>query len=67
MVEPKAERVREELAKIVASPQFNRGEKLCRFLRYVVEETLDGRPENLKEYNIGVVVSLAWLGSTRSS
>lgn len=56
MAEPNAESVREELAKIVASPPFNRGEKLCRFLRYVVEETLAERPENLKEYNIGVVV-----------
>ena len=56
MAEPTEELVREELAKIVASTPFHRGEKLCRFLRYVVEETLAGRPESLKEYNIGVVV-----------
>jgi serine/threonine-protein kinase len=29
---------------------------MCRFLRYIVEETLSGRGETLKEYGIGVAV-----------
>ena len=54
--EPSEEQVREELAKILASPQFIRAEKLSRFLRHVVEETLAGRADSLKEYNIGIAV-----------
>ena len=56
VAEPTAELVREELAKVIVSPPFARGEKLCRFLRFVVEETLAGRVDTLKEYNIGVTV-----------
>lgn len=54
--DPSEKLVREEVAKMVASQPFARGEKLCRFLRYIVEETLAGRTDNLKEYNIGVTV-----------
>lgn len=56
VAEPTPELIREELAKILISPPFARGEKLCRFLRFVVEETLAGRAETLKEYNVGVTV-----------
>lgn len=56
VAEPTAELIREELAKVLVSQPFARGEKLCRFLRFVVEETLAGRTDTLKEYNIGVKV-----------
>ena len=48
--------VREELERILASRDFQ-SSRLCQnFLRYVVENTLAGHPENLKERNIGVEV-----------
>ena len=39
-VDPAA--VREELERILASPQFRNSKRHSCFLRYVVEETLDG-------------------------
>lgn len=45
--------VREEMAKVLASPMFIRGERLSRFLRYIVEETLAGREDALKELVLG--------------
>ena len=48
--------VREELERILASPEFHVS-KLCQsFLRYVVENTLAGQSANLKERTIGVEV-----------
>src|SRR5580698_8227447 len=46
--------VREELAAIVASSSFRTSPKSCEFLRYVVEVTLDGRIDALKERSIGM-------------
>ena len=45
-----------QLAKIIASPVFARGEQACALLRYVVEEVLAGRTDGLKENLIGVHV-----------
>lgn len=50
------EAVRAAVARIVASPLFAESERLARFLRYVVEETLARRSDHIKEYNIGVEV-----------
>src|SRR5438445_5622085 len=46
----------EELSRVLASREFSRSPQLSHFLRFVVEETLDGRGECLKEYVIGVRV-----------
>ncbi len=46
----------EELERIVSSPPLESSPSLCRFLRYVVEETLAGRGGTLKEYSLGVSV-----------
>ena len=51
-----AELVTEELERILKSPPLDNSPSLCRFLRYVVEETLAGRSGSLKEYSLGVVV-----------
>jgi TolB-like protein/tetratricopeptide (TPR) repeat protein len=51
-----AEDVQGELATILASPPFTRGERMSRFLRFVVEQTLQGRGKDLKEYVIGTEV-----------
>jgi TolB-like protein/predicted negative regulator of RcsB-dependent stress response len=48
--------VREHLSRLLAGPAFAQVDRLKRFLRYVVEETVAGRAENLKEYSIGVEV-----------
>jgi len=45
-----------QLDRIVTSPPLASSPSLCRFLRYVVEETLAGRNGSLKEYSLGVVV-----------
>ena len=51
-----ADPVRQELERIVASPGFARNERLCAFLRFVVEERLQGRESGLKEAVIGAEV-----------
>ena len=44
------------LARILESHTFKQVDRLKRFLRFVVTETLDGRGDQLKEYVIGVQV-----------
>lgn len=53
---PPASRVREHLEKILASRGFVQTERIGNFLRYVVEESLAGRAERLKEYSIAIEV-----------
>jgi TolB-like protein/Tfp pilus assembly protein PilF len=48
--------VRRQVQRILASPGFSRSERLGSFLRFVVEETLQGHPEQLKETVIGTAV-----------
>jgi hypothetical protein len=50
------ELVTEQLNRIVTGPPLAASPSLCRFLRFVVEETLGGRQGSLKEYSLGVVV-----------
>src|SRR5437870_9465281 len=51
-----AKRVREELDKILSSPGFARNDRLSRFLRFIVEEELQGKGIGLKESLLGVEV-----------
>ncbi|WP_306753141.1 hypothetical protein [Paracoccus actinidiae] len=44
--------IRGELARILASPDFDASERNRRFLSYVVEETLAGRADRIKAYSI---------------
>jgi len=55
-VPPTPEEVRTELESILASPAFAGSIRLSRFLRFVVERTLAGDGERLKEYVLGVEV-----------
>ncbi len=50
------EKVREQLKKILASKAFQHVDRLQRFLSYIVDETIAGRGDNLKEFPIGVDV-----------
>ena len=51
-----AEAIREQLARILASPFFDVSERLKDFLTFVVEETLAGRQKSLKAYTIATMV-----------
>jgi tetratricopeptide (TPR) repeat protein len=55
-VELERESVRRELERVLQSAGFARNERLCRFLRFVVERNLEGCPEDLKESLIGIHV-----------
>lgn len=50
------EAVWEQLRRILSSNDFNASERNRRFLKYVVEETLDGRADRIKAYNIATSV-----------
>lgn len=50
------EQVRSALEKILASPIFIRSRRLGRFLRFTIEQALQGRQATLKEYLVGVEV-----------
>ena len=53
---PCPEEIRAQVDKILASRLFARSERLCRFLRFCVEQTLDEKGDRLKEQLVGVVV-----------
>jgi TolB-like protein len=53
---PEADAVRAQLARILVSPGFANADRLSRFLRFVVERTLDGEGDQLKEYRLGTEV-----------
>ncbi|HET6956397.1 MAG TPA: tetratricopeptide repeat protein [Vicinamibacterales bacterium] len=48
--------VLEHLERILASPTFQQGDRLKRFLKFIVVEAVAGRRHELKEYVIGVEV-----------
>lgn len=50
------ESIRAALEKILASPGFANAERISRFLRYTVEETLAGQTDKLKESLLGIDV-----------
>jgi len=50
------ESIRAALAKILASSGFVNAERLSRFLRYTVDETLNGQTDKLKESLLGIEV-----------
>src|SRR5260370_39359011 len=53
---PTIDAVREHLDRILASPTFQQGDRLKRFLKFIVLEAVAGRRHELKEYVIGVEV-----------
>jgi TolB-like protein len=54
--QPLPETVREQLERILASPEFVATDRLRSFLRFVVEEKLAGRADRLKGYAIALEV-----------
>ena len=53
-VDPNA--VRTQLDRILASPDFSGAARISAFLRFVVEEALEGRADRLKGYAVGLEV-----------
>ncbi len=51
-----AEKAASQLNRILASKPFRQADRLKRFLRFIVEETIAGRGERLKEFVVGVEV-----------
>jgi adenylate cyclase len=47
---PSAEAVKQELERVLASPDFVASDRLKRFLRFVVEEAVAGRADRLQAY-----------------
>ena len=54
MTDISPDRVMAHLKMILASTQFSTGQRVSQFLRYVVEQALNGQPENIKQYTIAV-------------
>jgi len=54
--ENQPELVNSQVARILKNPALASSPSLCRFLRYIVEETLAGRSSTIKEYSLGVHV-----------
>lgn len=50
---PSAQSIRSQLQNIVASDEFVKSERLCRFLRYTVEHALSGKAHQLNQYAVG--------------
>jgi hypothetical protein len=55
-IRPRREDIREQLGRLLASPLFNHSKHYPSLLRYVVNETLEGRASHLKERALGVEV-----------
>ena len=53
---PEAAEVARQLEKILQHPLFQSSGRLAAFLRFIVETTLSGRSDHLKEYVIGIEV-----------
>src|ERR1035441_3110774 len=50
------EAIREELHRLLASTRFHSSHRCQTLLRYVVEESLRGNADSLKERNVGIAV-----------
>ena len=55
-MEPTPEEVRAQLERLLASEALATAARLRRFLRFIVERTLDGEGQQLKEYAVGIEV-----------
>lgn len=48
--------IREQLGRILASPEFRATDKMRDFLRFIVQEKLAGRSKRLKGYTVALAV-----------
>jgi len=62
--EPRGEEVREQLNRLLANPFFSHSKRFPSFLRFVVEQTLAGESENIKERTLGSKYSAGMRSTT---
>lgn len=55
-VHPRADEIRKQMGRMLTSPLFKNSKHYPALLRYLVEETLEGRQGHLKERSLGVIV-----------
>src|SRR5512133_1334218 len=48
--------LQQQLSRILAGKAFRQADRLKRFLTFIVNETMEGRAESLKEFTVGVEV-----------
>ncbi len=53
---PSVDAIEEQLDRILASKDFKTTERICHFLRFIVEEALAGRGDQLKGYTVATAV-----------
>jgi hypothetical protein len=53
---PSEEAVRQQLAKVLTSPQFVNSPNLCNFRQFIVEKTLTGEAATIKGYTVATQV-----------
>ena len=56
MSAPGNDKIKEQLKRILDSDDFRRSERLSGFLKYVVEQTIEGKANNITGYSIGIDV-----------
>src|ERR1700679_106029 len=54
--EPLGDEVREQLGRLLANPFFSHSKRFPTFLHFVVEHTLAGDSENIKERTLGIEI-----------
>lgn len=54
--DPQPDEVREQLARLLSNPFFSHSKRFPTFLRFVVEQTLAGDAENIKERTLGIEI-----------
>jgi len=55
-IDPSHDEVREQLNRLLANPFFSHSKRFPTFLRFVVEHTLSGDAENIKERTLGIEI-----------
>src|SRR5262245_13637578 len=55
-VEPSNDPVLEQMERVLSSPEFSRSKRLSGFLRFVIQQKLEGKANQLKETVIGAEV-----------
>jgi TolB-like protein/Flp pilus assembly protein TadD len=56
LVKDSSEKIHDQLNRILVSKAFRQADRLKRFLSFVVDETISGRSDRLKEFVVGVEV-----------
>ena len=56
LTEAERKEIHEQLERLLSNPHFNQSRRFPSFLRFVIDQTLAGRPEMLKERTLGIEI-----------